>query len=274
MLARERQAYILERIRNSGAVRVADLTRALEVSDMTIRRDLDQLAQLGLLDKVHGGATAPDLHSTDEPGFEMKSVRDRPEKEAIARAAAEMVRPGSAVGLSAGTTTWTLAHALLDVPSLTVVTNSVRIAGVFYESSRPDRTVVLTGGVRTPSDALVGPVAEATLRSLNLDTVFLGVHGMDEQVGFTSPNLQEAETDRAFVRAGRRLAVLADHSKWGVIGLSTIAALSEADVLVTDDGLTPEASRVLAEIVPQVLRVPARPSATTGPSAAAGPGAS
>jgi DeoR/GlpR family transcriptional regulator of sugar metabolism len=274
MLARERQAYILERIRNSGAVRVADLTRALEVSDMTIRRDLDQLAQLGLLDKVHGGATAPDLHSTDEPGFEMKSVRDRPEKEAIARAAAEMVRPGSAVGLSAGTTTWTLAHALLDIPSLTVVTNSVRIAGVFYESSRPDRTVVLTGGVRTPSDALVGPVAEATLRSLNLDTVFLGVHGMDEQVGFTSPNLQEAETDRAFVRAGRRLVVLADHSKWGVIGLSTIADLSEADVLVTDDGLTPEASRVLAEIVPQVLRVPARPSATAAPSAAAGPEAS
>lgn len=267
MLARERQAYILERIRSVGAVRVADLTRALEVSDMTIRRDLDQLAQLGLLDKVHGGATAPDLHSADEPGFEMKSVRDRPEKEAIARVAAEMVRPGSAVGLSAGTTTWTLAHALRDVPALTVVTNSVRIASVFYESSRPDRTVVLTGGVRTPSDALVGPVAEATLRALNLDTVFLGVHGMDEQVGFTTPNLQEAETDRAFVRAGRRLVVLADHSKWGVVGLSTIAALSDADVLVTDDGLPHEASRALAELVPQVIRATPRPSQTAGPEA-------
>ena len=267
MLARERQAYIIERIRRSGAVKVADLTRALSVSDMTVRRDLDILEQHGLLEKVHGGATAPDLGSADEPGFETKSVRDLAEKEAIAELAAAMVRPGSAIGLSAGTTTWTLAHALRDVPALTVVTNSVRIAGVFYESARPDRTVVLTGGVRTPSDALVGPVAEATLRSLNLDTVFLGVHGMDEQVGFTSPNLQEAETDRAFVRAGRRLVVLADHSKWGVVGLSTIAALSEADVLVTDDGLGPDASRVLGELVPDVRRaVLPRPEAAGRPS--------
>lgn len=249
MLARERQSFILERLRERGAVRVSDLTRMLAVSDMTVRRDLDLLERQGLLDKVHGGATAPGLPSTDEPGFEAKSARERREKDAIATLAAEMVRPGIAVGLSAGTTTWTLAHRLRDVSDLTVVTNSVQIATVFYASPRPDQTVVLTGGVRTPSDALVGPIADAALRSLNLDIVFLGVHGMDSRTGFTSPNLLEAETSRALARSARRLAVVADHTKWGVVGISTIAALAEADVLVTDGGIDPAA---LAELTEQV----------------------
>jgi DeoR/GlpR family transcriptional regulator of sugar metabolism len=256
LLARERQAYILERVRERGAVRVSDLTQALAVSDMTVRRDLDLLAGQGLLDKVHGGATAPGRTSTDEPGFETKSARERDEKDAIARVAASMVRPGSAIGLSAGTTTWTLAHRLLDVSGITVVTNSVQIATVFYQSPRPDQTVVLTGGVRTPSDALVGPVAVATLRSLNLDLVFLGVHGMDERTGFTSPNLLEAETSRALARSARRLAVVTDHTKWGVVGISTIASLPEADVVITDSGLDPEATAILTEQVGEVMIAP------------------
>ena len=256
MLARERQAYILERVRERGAVRVSDLTRALAVSDMTVRRDLDLLAGQGLLDKVHGGATAPGRTSTDEPGFEAKSARERDEKDAIARLAVGMVRPGSAIGLSAGTTTWTLAHRLLDVSGITVVTNSVQIATVFYQSPRPDQTVVLTGGVRTPSDALVGPVAVATLRSLNLDLVFLGVHGMDDRTGFTSPNILEAETSRALARSARRLAVVTDHTKWGVVGISTIATLPEADVVITDSGLDPEATAILTEQVGEVRSAP------------------
>jgi DeoR/GlpR family transcriptional regulator of sugar metabolism len=263
MLARERQSYILERVRQHGAVKVSELTRELSVSDMTVRRDLDLLARQGFVDKVHGGATSPTLTSTDEPGFEKKSSRERAEKDAIARLAADMVRPGSAVGLSAGTTTWTLAHRLREVPGITVVTNSVQIATVFWSAPDPDRTVVLTGGVRTPSDALVGPVAVAALRSLNLDIVFLGVHGMDQRTGFTSPNLLEAETSRALARSARRLAVVADHTKWNVVGISTIAALTEADVVVTDDGLAPEALAVLHDEVSEV-KVATVPPALTG----------
>ena len=137
------------------------------------------------------------------------------------------------------------------------MTNSVQIASVFYRSPRADQTVVLTGGVRTPSDALVGPVAVATLRSLNLDLVFLGVHGMDERTGFTSPNLLEAETSRALAQSGQRLVVVADHTKWGVVGISTIATLEEADVLVTDSGLPSAAQEVLRERVGDVLVCPA-----------------
>src|ERR671936_498989 len=162
MLAGQRQMLIVEEIRRRGAVRVSELTELLGVSDMTVRRDLEVLAASGLVEKVHGGATVRGMLSTDEPGFQAKSVRQLEEKEAIARAARELVEPGQAIGLTAGTTTWRLAHHLVDIPDLTIVTNSIPVAAVLDREARPDRTVVLTGGVRTPSDALVGPIAVAT----------------------------------------------------------------------------------------------------------------
>ncbi len=105
------------------------------------------------------------------------------------------------------------------------MTNSIPVADVLYRAGRPDQTVVLTGGLRTPSDALVGPFAVSAIRELHLDLIFMGVHGMDGRSGFTTPNLMEADTNRALVSAGRRLVVLADHSKWEMVGISSIAAL-------------------------------------------------
>ncbi|MGH3386346.1 MAG: DeoR/GlpR family DNA-binding transcription regulator [Nocardioidaceae bacterium] len=253
MLAQQRQALIVEEVRRHGAVRVSELVAKLNVSDMTVRRDLESLARRGLLDKVHGGATAPSDYSTDEPGFVAKSSREQPEKDAIADAAAALVQPGTAVGLSAGTTTYALAQRLSNVAALTVVTNSTRVADVLHESSRPDRVVILTGGIRTPSEALVGPVAVNTLRSLHLDIVFLGVHGMDARSGFTTPNLLESDTNRALLEAGRNVVVVADHTKWNVVGISTIAQLEEADVLVTDEGLGDDARSVLEERVGELV---------------------
>lgn len=253
MLAQQRQQAILERVRSRGGVRVADLVRELGVSDMTIRRDLEVLAGRGLVEKVHGGATNAGPGSTEEPGFAAKSVRQQPEKEAIARQAAEFVRPGTAIALSAGTTTWTLAHFLVDVPELTVITNSIRISDVFHRSPRADRTVVLTGGVRTPSDALVGPVAVAAVRGLHVDTLFLGVHGMSARAGFTTPNLLEAETNRELVASAHRLVVPADHTKWGTVGISTIAELAQAHLVITDSGLADEAREELTARVGELV---------------------
>ena len=93
---------------------------------------------------------------------------------------------------------------------------------------------MLTGGVRTPSDALVGPIAVTAIRSLHLDVLFIGVHGVTADAGLTTPNLLEAETDRALVAASERLVVVADHTKWGVRGLSRIAGLEDVDVFVSD----------------------------------------
>jgi DeoR/GlpR family transcriptional regulator of sugar metabolism len=149
-----------------------------------------------------------------------------------------------------------MARFLADVPGLTVVTNSVRVADVLRQSDHADRTVVLTGGVRTPSDALVGPVAVQALRTLHLDVVFLGVHGIAERSGFTTPNLLESETNRAFVEAAGRLVVIADHTKLGTVGISTIAGLDEADVLVVDDRVPEDARDLLAEQVGELLVAP------------------
>ncbi len=258
MLAAQRHKLIVEEVRRQGAVRVSELTDLLAVSEMTVRRDLDALAAAGLLEKVHGGATVRGGLSAEEPGFEAKSHRQRKEKEAIARAAARLVEPGQSIGLTAGTTTWRLAHHLTRVPGLTVVTNSIQVANVLHREPRPDLTVVLTGGVRTPSDALVGPIALAAIRLLHLDVLFLGVHGATDDAGLTTPNLLEAETDRALVAASARIVVVADHTKWGVRGLSRIAGLEEIDVFVSDHGLDVDARAAIGEHVERIVIAPAR----------------
>jgi DeoR/GlpR family transcriptional regulator of sugar metabolism len=255
MLAQQRQTAILDLVRRHGGVRVSQLVRQFGVSDMTIRRDLEALADRGLVDKVHGGATIAGPGSTEEPGFDAKSVRQRNEKAAIAEQAAKLIEPHTAVALSAGTTTAALAAHLVDVPGLTVVTNSIPVADTLYHAGRPDQTVVLTGGIRTPSDALAGPVAEAAISSLNVDVLFLGVHGMSPRTGFTTPNLMEAGTNRLLVAAARRLVVLADHTKWEMVGIATIMPLDEADVLITDVGLAAEARVQLAERVGELVVV-------------------
>ncbi|WP_116245479.1 DeoR/GlpR family DNA-binding transcription regulator [Nocardiopsis sp. FIRDI 009] len=253
MLAARRQELILERIRRTGAVRVNELVEGFAVSDMTIRRDLDALESRGEVRKVHGGAVSTGPARTEEPGFEAKATRQEAEKRAIARAAADLVEPHSAVGLSAGTTTAAVAECLVDTPGLTVVTNSPRVADVLHRSPRSDRTVALTGGFRTPSDALVGPLALASVRGINLDVLVLGVHGMQERAGFTTPNLMESETDRALVDSAATLVVVADHTKWGTVGISTIAPLDRCDVLVTDAGLDARAREILAERVGRLV---------------------
>ena len=239
MLARQRQSIILDRVREDGAVRVADLVRELGVSDMTVRRDLEVLHEHGLLEKVHGGATSLVGHAMFEPGFAAKSALQQLEKDAIADAAVALAEPGMAIAVSAGTTTYALAQRLAFVPGLTVVTNSVRVADVLHEAGRADQTIILTGGVRTPSDALVGPFAVAALRTVHVDLVFVGVHGMDPHSGFTCPNLLEADTDRALIEAGRSLVVVADHSKWGSSGSARLRASTRPTYWSRTPGWTP-----------------------------------
>ncbi|NNM46500.1 DeoR/GlpR family DNA-binding transcription regulator [Knoellia koreensis] len=263
MLAGQRRNHIAEVVERTGAVRVSDLVSELGVSDMTIRRDIDQLAEQGLVERVHGGAVALSSRTSDEPGFRAKSTLMTRQKQAIGEAAAALVEPGSSIGISAGTTTYELARAVRSVPDITVVTNSVPVAQLLHESGTPGQTVVLTGGVRTPSDALVGPVAVAALRSLHVDLLFLGAHGVDPQAGLTTPNLVESETNRALVACARRTCVLVDHTKFGVVGLSTFLALADVEVLVTDDELSSRTRASVADAVGTLVtakrqRIPGR----------------
>jgi DeoR/GlpR family transcriptional regulator of sugar metabolism len=137
-----------------------------------------------------------------------------------------------------------------------VVTNSTTVADVIAAiDTAGSVSVILTGGVRTPSAALVGPVADRTIASMHVDQLFLGVHGMDARAGYTTPNLAEATTNRIFVESAREVIVLADSSKWGVVGLADIGPLGMAKAVITDDQLPADARRVLTESVESVIIV-------------------
>lgn len=257
MLAEHRQGRIVDELRRSGAVRVADLIALLGVSDMTVRRDLEQLAARGVARKVHGGAVLTNA-AAFEPGFAAKRLLAPAVKEAIAARAVDLIEPGAAIGLSAGTTTWALARRLVGIRDLTVITNSTTVADVIAELDTANFvTVILTGGVRTPSAALVGPVADQAIAGMHIDRLFLGVHGMDAQAGFTTPNLAEATTNRSFAEIAAEVVVLADSSKWGTVGLAAIAPLSRASIVVTDDALSSDARRALSDAVGSLITVEA-----------------
>ncbi|MFB0631491.1 DeoR/GlpR family DNA-binding transcription regulator [Streptomyces sp. AB3(2024)] len=257
LLAHQRQERIAELVRRSGAVRVAELVSQLRVSDMTVRRDLDALERSGVLKKVHGGAVLASGAAMDEPGFEVKSGLESAAKAAMADAAAALVEPGSVVAISAGTTAFAVASRLLEVEQLTVVTNSLPVADLLraaeeqYGAAAP--SLLLTGGAPTRSAALVGPLADQSIRLLHVDLLVLGAHGVSEKAGLTTPNLAESQTNRALIGSARRVVVVADHTKWGVVGLSGFASLGEVDVFVTDDGLGAQARNVLSDAVRELL---------------------
>ncbi|GAA3378936.1 DeoR/GlpR family DNA-binding transcription regulator [Streptomyces sannanensis] len=257
LLAPQRRALIRDIVRRDGAVRVADLVDQLGVSDMTIRRDLDTLARDGSVKKVYGGAVATSGTAADEPGFEAKVNLESTAKAAVAAAAVALVEPGSVVAISAGTTSYAVAAGLVHVPRLTVLTNSLPVAEVLRNAGREQGadapTLLLTGGLPTRSAALVGPLADQAIRSLHVDLLIIGAHGVSERAGLTTPNLAEAQTNQALISSARRVAVVADHSKWGVVGLSRFATLSEIDYFVSDDGLDEQARSVLGESVGELI---------------------
>lgn len=279
MLVNDRRARVLDEVTRRGSVTVAELASILGVSGMTVRRDLDVLARQGVLDKVHGGATAPrraaGLGAQEpsgpgkrrDPAAATRQAEQDAAEGSVADLVATLVEPGMAVGLSSGSATLAVARALVGVPDLTVVTNSLRIADLLQRVSAADdsaaQSVVLTGGVRTPADALVGPVAVRSLGHLHCDVVMIGVHGIDQHAGFTTKNLLEAETNRAFISAGSSVTVVADHTRWGRVGLTTVVDLDAVDRVVVDDGLGDEQAEILRPLVHELwVASPAAPAHT------------
>lgn len=238
MLAAERHNAILAELASRPAVRIAGLAERLNVSEMTIRRDIETLDAAGMLHKVHGGATRQASLSALEPGFRTNTDRQSAAKKAIAGTAATLITPGMTIAITGGTTTFQLVEELPALGPLTVLTNSLpaadRIHAHQVSGLGRNITVLLTGGERSPSEALVGPLATGVVRGLNVDVCFMGAHGVDLAAGITTPNLAEADTNRAFARQCARLVVLADFTKFGVVSLASIAPLSDVDCIVTD----------------------------------------
>ncbi|AQT78883.1 DeoR family transcriptional regulator [Mycolicibacterium litorale] len=255
MLAAQRRQAILQALDARGAVRVADLAVDLDVSEMTVRRDLDVLDEQDMLRKVHGGAVAR-RNRGEEPWSTVKAAQQQAEKAAIADAAAATISAGMTIAISAGTTTTELARRLRQRSSITVITNSLSVFAVLTDpagAANPGPVVYLSGGTRTPSDALVGPVADNAIAAFRVDASYLGVHGLDPEAGLTTPNPAEAQTNRALIGIGARLVVLADHTKYREVGTNVFAGLSQVDTLVVDDGLTEEDRDALARQVDDLV---------------------
>ncbi|GAC70079.1 putative transcriptional regulator [Gordonia soli NBRC 108243] len=237
---------------------MTDLAEELGVSEMTIRRDLDRLESDGEIAKVHGGAVRTDPEQSArglEPPSSTKAEREPGAKRAIAAAALSLVEDGMTLAIGAGTTTLELAR-LLRGRDVTVITNSVSIFHLLTDPSADEVVssgVQLTGGQRTPSDALVGPIANAALERFRTDRAFVGTHGIDPLAGFTTPNLGEAETNRKLLGTARSCVVIADHTKYGEIGAHLYAGFGRVDHLVTDDGLSEGRRAELTRVVDLVV---------------------
>ncbi len=237
MFSEQRQHRILEILRTERFVRVSELSRALNSSQASIRRDLQALEEARLLKRTHGGATSHLM-----AGFELsladKEDRFAREKAAIARVAASLVKDGETVMLDAGSTTLQIARQLKHTRNIKIVTNAVNIAQEL--SSSPAEVIVTGGMLRLNTLAMVGPIAVATLAGLHVDKLFLGTNGVDLKRGLTSPNVTEAQTKRAMLDSAAEVILVTDHSKFGRIALAQVCGLERIDCLITDAGASIE----------------------------------
>lgn len=237
LYAEERQQRILTLAQADGRVEVAALAAQFDVTQETVRRDLDRLERQGLLRRVHGGAI-PSSHLDFEPGLSQRDALASSEKARIARAAVSLLPRQGTVLIDAGTSTARLAAALPEDCELTVVTNALPIATAL--ASRRAVTVHLVGGrVRGRTLATVDTWALQILAGLNVDVAVLGTNGISVERGLTTPDLAEAGVKAAMAAAGRRVVVLADSSKVGNDQFARFAELSDIDQVVTDAGINP-----------------------------------
>jgi len=241
----ERRRKILEMMHRDGRVLVKDLADHFRISQITIRKDLEILHSQGAMQRTHGGALPVPAGALLDPTLLEKEKLHRKEKLRIAAAAAKMVEEGQSVLLDSGTTTMAIARALKDMSRLTVITNAINIAA---ELARTHVEVILTGGMlRKNSFSLVGPLAEQALRQLNADILFLGVDGFDTHAGLFTPNLLEAQVNRAMVEIARRTVAVCDSSKFGRRSLCNILPMTAVHEVVTDQLLPKSDLRALKE---------------------------
>src|SRR5690606_5538030 len=235
---------LVELLSERGQVTVEEAASRLGVSQATIRRDFDQLAEQQLITRTRGGAIASGV-SADLP-LHYKTARFSAEKRRIGQAAAALVEPGLVVGLNGGTTTTEVARALVRRPALdegqpplTGVTNALTIANEFLARSRVK--IVVAGGVLRPrSYELVGPLGMGLLQEVTLDLALLGVDAIDVVLGAAAHHEGEAAMNRVMVDRARRVVIVADASKLGRHAFARICAAEQVDTLVTDTGADPD----------------------------------
>ena len=228
----ERQRQILSLLSKQGRLSVAEIVDQFSISEATARRDLESLASQGKVQRVHGGAIAAEQAPPELPILERQDEQ-ADEKSAIGRAAAALVADGQTVFLGSGTTVLEVAKALRERTNLTVITNSLAVLNALAGS--PQITVISLGGMLRESElSFIGHITEQSLAEIRADKVIMGTRGLSLEHGLTNDYLQETLTDRAILKIGREIIIVADHSKVNRVSTVLLAPLSSMTTLVTD----------------------------------------
>ena len=242
---KERQDVILNLISRTGSVSINELVDHLNVSDMTVRRDLDELENRGLLWRVHGGAIDSRGRSY-EPPLQSRNTVNRDLKERIGKAAADLVINGDSLALDIGSTTYEIARNLVDKRNLTIITPSLDIAMLLADHT--GLRVILTGGIIRPGEhSLIGSLAESAFGNFRVDKLFLGIAGVDFTSGLTEFNLEDSLVKKAMLECAKRTILLADSTKFDKVTFVRVAPLENVDCIITDREIDQEVLKQLKE---------------------------
>ncbi len=250
-----RQARILELLASRGFLTVREVADAMGVSEITARRDLVELEERKALKRTHGGAMSlrngqVEIFDAYEATFEARRRRNSKAKAAIARAAAQLVRPGATIALDVGTSTLELARCLGDVSDIKIVTNNLRAASLLADS--PHAVYVPGGRVRGKELSVYGSATAEQIQSYWFDWAFIGVSGMTES-GLFDYSPEDTEIKRIYMDRAKRVAVLCDAQKFGHHSMVQVAPLSAVHTLVTDAAPPSALAAALASAGVQVL---------------------
>jgi DeoR/GlpR family transcriptional regulator of sugar metabolism len=245
-----RQQKIVQAVRNNRQATVAELSRLFNVSEVTIRRDLRELANQGVLYRAHGGAVALSPSVPEPPVVKRMGQTDR-YKLGIAQAAARLIFDGDSVFIGSGSTSAFVARQLADRKDLTVITNALTVATEL--ASAEGVTVVVTGGMMRASElSLIGHITEQALREVRVDKIVMGIPAISLEHGLTNDYLPEVMTDRTIIEMASELILVADHTKFGKVGAAFLAPLTRVTTLVTDSEAD---SEMIAQIEDLGIRV-------------------
>lgn len=234
MLKQTRHERIVELLSKSGSVEIKNLCRLFDVTEMTIRRDLDEIVEQGLAVRTHGGAILADNNTLIEQPFEVRVKAGYDKKDAIARKALEYIQDGTKNFFNSSSTVFCLARRIEAERSLIIVTEAINIA---YElNSRNNVVVIQIGGeLRKNTISCIGYFAENMISQLHFDAAFIGVNAIDQEGNLYCRSTYEIGIYKKIFSSSKKIIVMADSSKIGVQDFSCIGHIKETTVLITDN---------------------------------------
>jgi DeoR family transcriptional regulator, aga operon transcriptional repressor len=243
MTLTERHQFILDKLKKEGNVNVVELCNELNVSSVTIRKDLKLLEDKTLVYRTHGGGTLVNPYTVDKHVNEKAKINSA-EKQEIGNVAAKLIDPNDSIIIASGTTVLSLAKSIQPQESLTVITAALNVATELSQQANIE--IILLGGIlRKSSTSVTGYYAEKILEDFSCSKLFLGVDGIDIEFGLTTTNAMEAQLNRKMIQAAQKTIVLADSTKFGKRGFGKICGLEDIQQIITDSGIPERTANTL-----------------------------